>query len=61
MVFLLQKVQEKEEEKNKEEKAKSAKKSVKKAGFHSIGPTICTRRESWCPLYARFLCIRVIK
>ena len=29
-------------------------KSVKNVGFHSIGATIRTRRESWCLPYAGF-------
>ena len=33
--------------------------SVKKAGFHSIGATLQTRRESRCLLYAGFL-IRIL-
>ena len=34
-------------------KCPKVKKSVKNAGFHSIGSTIRTRRESRCLLYAK--------
>ena len=35
-------------------------KSVKKAGCHSIGATIRTRRESWCLLYAELVFLNTV-
>ena len=46
-----------------QKKLKSAenweKKSFKKDGFHSIGATICTRRQSRCLPYADFLKLNI--